>query len=78
MSEHPEPPPKKAPFVFAARYYEIGFIIPASMVLGYFFGKLVDFWLHSHWLYLAGLLFGIVVGFWQMIRMALRAFKDEK
>jgi F0F1-type ATP synthase assembly protein I len=68
----------KNPLVAAARYSEIGFIIPAAVVLGYFFGKLGDYWLHTHWLYLVGLLFGAVVGFWQMIRMALGAFnKDE-
>ena len=83
MAEKPEldsssSPRKKDPLVAAARYSEIGFIIPAAMVLGYFLGKLADYWLHTHWLYLAGLLFGTVVGFWQMIRMALGAFKDDK
>jgi F0F1-type ATP synthase assembly protein I len=68
---------KKDPLVSAARYSEIGFIIPAAIVLGYFLGKLGDYWLHTRWLYLVGLLFGAVVGFWQMIRMAMRAFEDQ-
>ena len=77
-SDRPSSPREKDTLVSAARYSEIGFIIPAAMVLGYFLGKLADYWLHTHWLYLAGLLFGTVVGFWQMIRTALGAFKDDK
>jgi F0F1-type ATP synthase assembly protein I len=69
---------KKDPLVSLARYSEIGFIIPAAILLGFFLGKLADYWLHTKWLYLAGLLFGAVVGFWQMIRMALGASKDER
>jgi F0F1-type ATP synthase assembly protein I len=69
-------PPSKDPLVSLVRYSEIGFIIPASVVLGYFLGKLADYWLHTTWLYLVGLLFGTVVGFWQMVRIALAAFKD--
>jgi F0F1-type ATP synthase assembly protein I len=69
---------KKDPLVSLARYSEIGFIIPAAILLGFFLGKLADYWLHTKWLHLVGLLFGAVVGFWQMIRMALSANKDDK
>ena len=72
------PSPNKDPMVSLARYSEIGFIIPAAILLGFFLGKLADYWLHTHWIYLAGLLFGAVVGFWQMIRMALGAFKKNE
>jgi F0F1-type ATP synthase assembly protein I len=68
---------KKGTLVSLARYSEIGFIIPASVLLGFFLGKLADYWLHTKWIYLAGLLFGAVVGFWQMIRIAIRANKDQ-
>jgi len=78
MPERPTPPDKKDPFVSLARYSEIGFIIPAAILLGFFLGKLADYWLHTKWLYLVGLLFGAAVGFWQMIRMAMDANKDEK
>lgn len=77
MAVTPDPPPKKDPLVSLARYSEVGFIIPASILLGFFVGKLLDYWLHTKWLYLGGLLFGAVVGFWQMISMAMKAFKDE-
>jgi F0F1-type ATP synthase assembly protein I len=77
MPEPPHPPEKKDPLVSLTRYSEIGFIIPAAILLGLFLGKLLDYWLHTKWLYLIGLLFGAVVGFAQMIRMALGASKDE-
>lgn len=72
-----KPSEKKDPIVSLARYSEIGFIIPASILLGFFLGKLLDYWLHTKWLYLVGLLFGAVVGFAQMIRVAMSGFKDE-
>ncbi len=69
--------PGKDPVVSLARYSEIGFIIPSAVLLGFFLGKLLDYWLHTKWLYLVGLLFGAVVGFTQMIRMAFAASGDK-
>jgi F0F1-type ATP synthase assembly protein I len=60
------------PAVVWARYSEIAFIIPAAVVVGLLLGKLLDYWLHTHWLFLAGIIFGAVVGFVQMIRMVTR------
>jgi F0F1-type ATP synthase assembly protein I len=78
MADSPPPVPKKNSPGSLARYSEIGFIIPASVLVGLFLGKLADRWLHTQWLYLVGLLVGAVLGFWQMIRMAMGAFKDQK
>lgn len=81
MPEPPDPPQnprqKKVPFVSLARYSEMGFIIPAAVLLGFFLGKLADYLLHTKWLYLVGLLFGAVLGFGQMIRMAIGASKNN-
>jgi F0F1-type ATP synthase assembly protein I len=68
---------KPSALVSAARYSEIGFIIPAAIFLGYALGRLGDYWLHTHWLYLAGVIFGAVVGFAQMIRMASALSRDK-
>ena len=57
------------PVVVWARYSEVAFIIPAAVVVGLLLGKLLDYWLHTHWLFLVGIIFGAVVGFVQMIRM---------
>ena len=61
------------PAVIWARYSEIAFIIPAAVVVGLLIGKLLDYWFHTHWLFLVGIIFGAVVGFVQMIRMVTRA-----
>jgi len=61
------------PAVIWARYSEIAFIIPAAVVVGLLIGKLLDYWLHTHWLFLVGIIFGAVAGFVQMIRMVMRA-----
>ena len=55
-----------------ARYSEIAFIIPAAVVVGLLLGKLLDYWLHTRWLFLGGIIFGAVVGFIQMIRMVTK------
>ena len=73
----PDDPKKHNPIVTAARYSEIGFIIPAAVFLGYILGRILDHWLHTRWLILAGVIFGAVAGFIQMIRMATSAAKDS-
>ena len=60
------------PAVIWAKYSEIAFIIPAAVVVGLLLGKLLDYWLNTHWLFLVGIIFGAVVGFIQMIRMVTR------
>jgi len=60
------------PAVIWARYSEIAFIIPAAVVVGLVLGKLLDYWFHTRWLFLAGIIFGAVVGFIQMIRMVTK------
>ena len=77
MPEDPNGGKKSNALVSAARYSEIGFIIPAAVFLGYALGRLLDHWLHTTWLYLAGVIFGAVVGFAQMIRMAMAASHDK-
>lgn len=77
MTSSSEKPPNRNPWGSVAKYSEIGFLIPAAVLLGLLLGSLLDRWLHTHWLYIAGLIFGAVVGFVQMIRVALRSIKDQ-
>ena len=58
------------------RYSEMGFIIPAGVILGLLLGKLLDHWLGTTWIYVVGVIFGSIIGFVQLIRMALRAEKE--
>lgn len=72
MSDPKEPSQERNAWAQIARYSEIGFVIPAAVLLGYILGALVDYWLGTKWGYLVGVIFGAVVGFTQMIRSALR------
>ena len=71
------PEDKKNSLVTIVRYSEIGFILPASVLLGYLVGTGIDHWLHANWAVIAGVIFGVVVGFISMIRMALQS-ENEK
>ncbi|HXM22722.1 MAG TPA: AtpZ/AtpI family protein [Terriglobales bacterium] len=77
MPEDSKRPDERNLIVSLSRYSEIGFIIPAAIALGYALGKLLDHWLHTHWLYLAGVIFGAVAGFIEMIRMAWALTRDK-
>jgi len=58
-----------------ARYSQLAFALPAAMVVGWLIGALLDRWLHTTWLYLVGILLGIVAGFVELIRTVLRDTK---
>ena len=60
-----------------ARYSGLGFIIPASVFVGWLLGKLLDYWLHTHWLFLVGIIVGAIAGFVDVIRTVL-SDKDLK
>jgi F0F1-type ATP synthase assembly protein I len=70
-------PKNSNPVIAYARYSEIGFVIPAAVFLGFIIGKGLDHWLHTKWLFLVGLIFGAVVGFVEMIRMATSLSSDD-
>ncbi len=73
MSDNQQDGKSDNPAVIWAGYSEIAFIIPAAVVVGLLLGKLLDYWLHTHWLFLGGIIFGAVVGFIQMIRIVTKA-----
>jgi F0F1-type ATP synthase assembly protein I len=66
---------KESFWVQAARYSQLAFILPAALVVGWLIGTALDRWLHTTWLYLAGILLGIVAGFVELIRTFLRDAK---
>jgi F0F1-type ATP synthase assembly protein I len=78
----PDEKPEKreeSPLVAVARYSEIGFMIPAAVFVGYGLGLGADHLLHTHWIYLFGIVFGAVAGFVSMIRRALQpSAEDDK
>jgi ATP synthase protein I len=62
-------------WVQAGRYSQLAFILPAALVVGWLIGAALDRWLHTGWLYLAGILLGIAAGFIELIRTVLRDTK---
>jgi F0F1-type ATP synthase assembly protein I len=75
MPTTPDPDRKENFWVQVARYSQLAFIFPAAVVAGWLMGLALDHWLHTTWIYLAGLLFGIAAGFVELIRAALRNSK---
>ena len=56
-----------------AKYSQIGFALPAATVVGWLLGAGADRLFHTKWLYMVGLLLGIVGGFIELIRTASKA-----
>jgi len=64
---------KKSVWIQLAKYSQLAFVFPAATVAGWLIGVALDHWLHTTWLYLAGLILGIIAGFVELIRAALSA-----
>jgi F0F1-type ATP synthase assembly protein I len=64
-------PPKKNFWVQAGNISQLAFVLPAATVVGWLAGAGLDRWLHTTWLWMAGLLLGIVAGFVDLIRTAI-------
>jgi len=60
-----------------ARYSQLGLVLPAATFVGWLIGVALDKWLHTTWLYLAGLLLGIVAGFVELIRTVMSSQSNE-
>ncbi len=48
---------------------QIAFALPVAALIGWFAGAMLDRLLHTHWVYIAGLVLGVVAGFWLLFRM---------
>ena len=59
---------KKSFLIQLAKYSQLAFIFPAATFAGWLIGAGLDRWLHTTWLYLVGLILGIVAGFVELIR----------
>jgi ATP synthase protein I len=62
-------------WVQTARYSQLAVVLPAALVVGWLIGAALDRWLHTTWLYLAGILVGIAAGFVELLRTAMRDTK---
>jgi len=60
---------KKNFWVQLGQYSQIAFIFPAATVVGWLIGVALDHWVHTSWLYIVGLILGIIAGFVELIRL---------
>ena len=58
----------KTNWVQVGNYAQLAFLFPAATLVGWLIGVALDRWLHTTWLYIVGLLFGILAGFVELIR----------
>ncbi len=61
-------PEKRNTWVQLARYSQLALVLPACTFVGWLIGVALDKWLHTTWLYLLGLILGIIAGFVELIR----------
>ena len=59
-------------------YTSLAFMLPASALIGYFLGYLLDKEFETTWIYIVGLILGIVAGFVQLIRQLMRDTRDDQ
>jgi ATP synthase protein I len=75
---NPAPRPGKSSdglntLVKAERLMQIALVLPVSVVIGWGGGVLLDKWLHQHWIYIVGILFGAAAGLIEAVRESLKA-----
>ena len=61
---------ERTTWIQMAKYSQLAFVFPAATVAGWLIGVALDRWLHTTWLYIAGLVVGIIAGFVELIRAA--------
>jgi F0F1-type ATP synthase assembly protein I len=64
---------ERSTWIQMAKYSQLAFVFPAATVAGWLIGVALDRWLHTTWLYIAGLIVGIAAGFVELIRAAMSA-----
>ncbi len=79
-SPNPDPKPAKPlgkSLVQAERLMQIALVLPIAVLIGWFFGALLDRWLHQTWITVVGLILGMIAGMLEAVRMALAAGKPK-
>jgi F0F1-type ATP synthase assembly protein I len=59
------------------RYSHLAFVLPAAIIVGLLIGHLMDRWLNTSWITLAGLFVGCIAGFAELIRGIIQSSKDS-
>ena len=67
-----DPEQNKSGWAQLGNYAQLAVVFPAATVIGWLLGLALDHWLHTHWLYIVGLLLGIITGFVELVRTATK------
>lgn len=59
------------------RYSHLAFVLPAAIIAGLVIGHLLDRWLGTSWITLAGLFVGCIAGFAELIRGIIQSSKES-
>ena len=59
-------------------YTSLAFMLPASVVIGYFLGYLLDKEFETTWIRIVGVIFGSAAGLVQLIRQLMRDTRDDQ
>ena len=59
-------------------YTSLAFLLPASALIGYVLGYLLDKEFGTTWVNIAGLILGIVAGMVQLVRQLMRDTRDDQ
>ena len=77
MAEKNQLIPKKPFMEWAVECTALGFLLPAVTFAGYLLGYLLDKACGTDWIYIPGLILGIVAGFVLLIRQLRRDTRDD-
>jgi ATP synthase protein I len=77
MPESPKPSEEKSGWAQLGNYAQLAVVFPAATVVGFLIGTALDRWLNTHWIYIAGLILGIVAGFVELVRTATKDIKNS-
>jgi len=64
--------------VQVGEYTSLAFMLPIATFVGYGIGYALDKAFHTHWIYIPGLLLGIVAGFVQLVRQLMRDTSNDR
>ncbi len=67
---------KRGALLQAAKYSHVALALPAATFVGWLLGTLMDRWLHTGWIYIVGLILGIIAGFVELTRAAIAASRE--
>ena len=69
--------PGKSLWVQYGEYSHLALVLPVGVGIGWFFGSWIDGKMNTHWIQWVGLLFGLVSGFWELIRATKKMNREN-